>query len=529
MFATRFRPATVALALLFSGAAPCYAQYDNSHCDECWTEYDYRWFEPLDLDLDCTIPRKCCGVTFRYDRVTWIMTGQRTTIGKGGLTVLSEEIRQQNPMDEGTVPPQYVIENGIQDAPPFAHFAGGDRYEFGYFNGNNSWTVGILDGPDVSTYRKYGFDELDVPGRLPLNTRQDLRRDENPLTDPNFEPAFETTLTFPVNTIPFFSEIGSADVPLSRSGFGSIHINFETPPGFLLGWRDYNGLGTPTIQGPGYVLTAAEITDDGELILLDDITLNLGNDGVIDNIDGDDIQGIVVIVDDDGDPIAVIADFDDLHEFNVRYERLDVRNVTQLDGVELMWTHEFSNRHKMAKHQNNHFSIGCGARFLRLRDRFSWDARGDWPGRTFVDTKIDNQLVGPQVRLRWNHQRGRWGFNADGRFVAGYNITDFGQEGAFGESIAPGSLNSPLMAQPTYFAHGKQEQHFSPLGELRLESTYQWTAAIALKAGYTATFIDNVTRGSQVVYYRLPDMGFLEGGQNDIFINGFDLGVEIVY
>lgn len=524
MFAARFSPAIVALALVCAGGATCHAQYDNSHADPSWSDPDYQFFEPVNLDLDGLMPQKDCGVTFRYDRLTWAIPGERTTIGKAGLTVQAEEMQRQNDMDEGTIPPTYTVINGIQNAPPWTEFGSGDRYEIGYFEGDKAWHVGVLDGPDVHTHNVYGADTLQVPNTLPLITQTDLRRDNNPVTDPNFADDFDYTQT--LITIPGGLNVGSADIPLSANGFGSVHVNFETPPGFLLGWRDYWAGGGPTVQGPGLVVTAIEIEDN----LITDITVSEGVDGLIDNIDGDDIPGIVIITDDDDNVIGIMADYDDLHEFNVRFETLITSNVTQTSGVEIMRTHTLSNRHKMAQHQNHHLEIGYGVRFFRLRDVFVFDGRGDWIGRSWAHTKVDNQIVGPQLRGKWAQQHGRWGLNVDGRFVFGYNIQDFGQEGIMGETLVPGGLNSPLFFQPTAFAYGKQENHFSPMAELRVESTYQLTSSITFRAGYSATFVDNLTRASSSVNYRLPDMGFVdESGEQTIFMNGVDLGFEVVY
>ncbi len=41
--------------------------------------------------------------------------------------------------------------------PPDAGFASGNRYEFGYRDADNGWTIGILDGPLLNQGRFYGF------------------------------------------------------------------------------------------------------------------------------------------------------------------------------------------------------------------------------------------------------------------------------------------------------------------------------------------------------------------------------------
>jgi hypothetical protein len=50
------------------------------------------------------------------------------------------------------------------------------------------------------------------------------------------------------------------------------------------------------------------------------------------------------------------TDFGDLHTFNVAFDQIIVRSRTKTNGVEAMWSHDLTNRHYMAKHQNNRLS-----------------------------------------------------------------------------------------------------------------------------------------------------------------------------
>jgi hypothetical protein len=79
--------------------------------------------------------------------------------------------------------------------------------------------------------------------------------------------------------------------------------------------------------------------------------------------------------------------------------------------------------------------------------------------------------------------------------------------------------------------HGKQEEFFSPTVELRAQAAYQVTQAFALKLGYTAVFIDNISRSASNVRYELPRIGFRndQAGDQEIFINGVNIGAELVY
>jgi hypothetical protein len=183
----------------------------------------------------------------------------------------------------------------------------------------------------------------------------------------------------------------------------------------------------------------------------------------------------------------------------------------------------------MAKNQNNRLRISWGTRFLRLYDKFRVDADGSILGRSVWDTTFTNQIIGPQVAFHWLNQRQRWRLRAEGRYTWGYNIADWKQFGLMGEELIPGALNRPLYARPTAFVHGLREQEFSPLAEIRLESSYHVTSALALKLGFTSTYVGNMHRAAPSVHYRLPDMGYRDVGTQDIFINGVDFGVEFIH
>ena len=451
------------LAACFLIASPAFGQADfNPNL----IEHDLQFFSPVDFDFEFQPLRKESGLFFKYDKLSWAITGDRTTIGNPNVQVLSEIIYDgSNTFDEGAPPPRYIIQNGLQDVVPNAEFGWGERYEFGTVDERgNTWTVGILDGPEVNQSVVFG---------------------SGPQT----------------------------------SGFGSIHINFATPPGYLLGFRDYfnnaNDTAGVVINGPGGVGSGVPDDIDGDL-----------GEGIFTFFIDANLNGML----DPGEEIAVAEDFEDLHEFNIRFNQLNVRNTTELQGVELMRTVQLDNNHKMKKRQGSTAEIGYGVRFLRLRDEFSFNGTSDlFRGLNFVNTASENQIVGPQIRGKWATQNGRWNFAVDSRFVFGYNIQDNDQQGTWGENLLTGGLNQPAIAQPTTFSSGRRENDFSPLVELRVNSSYQLTTSIAMQLGYTAMFIDNISRASQLVQYNLPDWGISEGGQQDIFINGVNFGFDVVY
>lgn len=489
--------------------------------------HDLQFFAPVDFDFDMNPRQRETGWFFSFDKLSWAAAGDRTEIGDPNVVVLSEEVFPQTPTSQGTPPPQYIVRNSIQDAPPEATFAWGERYEFGTVVDGNRWSVGILDGPEINSSKIYGFQNLTIPNQLPLS----LNSNDPNFSNLEFAGTFTGVISLPLT--------GSANLTTTHTGFGSVHVNFETPTGYLRGFRDYSanivgpngevGQG-PTIGGPGLRVVGITIEDD----VITEIDLSAGGDGTIDNLDGDILNGFFFIladIDGDGTPeiVADGVDFDDLHTFNIAFDTLAVRSTAETQGVELMYDIDLGNRHKMVKRQNNRASLGYGVRYLRLRDSFYWEGRGSILGRTFADTEAQNSIFGPQIRGSWTTQQGRWNVSVDGRCTLGYNVQDIDQVGAIGEDLAPGGINRPATAQPNAVASGRTDNDFSPLVEFRAQTTYQITSSIAARLGYTAIFVDNITRSSQIQRYRLPDLGVSEGGQQDIFINGANVGFDIVY
>ena len=98
------------------------------------------------------------GYFFEYNKLFWAYTGERTTVGSpnvfenvNGVQVqgqFAEVIYRDNPQDEGDPPAPYLVQNELQNVPPKAGFALGNRYEFGYRDNGHGWTIGILDGHD---------------------------------------------------------------------------------------------------------------------------------------------------------------------------------------------------------------------------------------------------------------------------------------------------------------------------------------------------------------------------------------------
>ncbi len=477
-------------------------------------EHDFQLFAPFQLDLDNMSEDQWSGYFFEYNKLYWSYSGERVTVGSPDVVAFAEIIYRVNPGDDFDPlnpppdPPQ--IFNTLEDVPPKAGFAFGDRYEIGYQDQGHGWLLGILDGPELHQTEFHGFERVDtngdgIPDGLP------------PFIEPDYTDG---------------SDIGPGTGPVGEArafGFGSVPVLFETPPGYLQGFRDYltNVVGAEggTVGGPFLY-----IGNYGMTVFVEPLTIDEGATfRRADDLDEDGIWGAVAIVDEDDNIIGFITDFDDLHTFNIYFDNVLIQNRTETSGIEAMWTHHLTNQHYMAKHQNNRVSVNWGARFLKLYDQFRVDAEGSILHGGFWDTSFTNSIVGPQIGLQWVVQRQRWRVSTDGRFMFGYNIADWDQVGLVGVGLVPGALNQPLFARPTAFSHGLREQEFSPVAELRVQASYHIFEKAALKFGYTGAFVGNIRRAAPSVRYALPDMGFVDTDGEELLINGFDFGVEFVY
>jgi hypothetical protein len=297
----------------------------------------------------------------------------------------------------------------------------------------------------------------------------------------------------------------------------------------MKGFRDYMNNFSDAIvgtqRGPySYVGNFGDVTDPEDL--------PIPYFHISDDINGNGVMGAepIIIIGPDGIArLGFLHDFNDLHEFNVYFDSVNVHNRTTTTGVEVMSTHELTNQHYMAKHQNNHVTFSWGARFLRLNDEFDVTANGSIIGNSFWDTKFTNNIVGPQVGVQWVNERQRWRITTDARFMAGYNIANWQQNGIMGESSIPGAFNRLLYMRPTTLNKGLQEQEFAPVGELRVGASYHIWSGFAFNIGYTGSVIGGIKRAATSVKYALPEMGYVDNGTQQMLINGLDFGVEFVH
>lgn len=464
---------------LAAGAERAAAQAADAFCEEC-CEHDMQWFAPVDFDYDCQPIERSCGYFFNYDRLAWAVTGERVTIGTENA-------------DDGSLGPWRVFMEGA---------------EF-FVDPDDEDVIIILPGEIVN-----------VPPPQVLSGLKNAPPSARFAWGHRYEGGyFNNDEGWAISVLDgpeqFYNEIYGNFTTLTPSNsnlygniYGSVQINFDDPQNLMFGFMDVlNQIGS-SYQPNG---------------IADDVNINgiYGPDGIDAEDPGRDPDTIVV---------GLEPDYGDLVRLPTSWRFVNVQTNTQTTGVELMRTHRLSNLHKMDKHQNNTVELSWGVRFLQLKDDFLVQAVGGVLGDSFWDTSIDNNIVGPQVGINWSHQRKRFRLDVNGRAMMGYNIENFEQTVSLGEHLVPGQYNRPLYFAPTYANHGKQEEEFSPVAELRVQGNYQLTRALALKVGYTAIYIDNIDRAAAHVKYELPNMGFREdAGSQEILINGVNFGGEIVF
>jgi hypothetical protein len=336
-----------------------------------------------------------------------------------------------------------------------------------------------------------------------------------------------------------------------RTPFGDIFVSFDYAPGLMHGFVDVLGSGEGA-QGEDGTSKGVGLTDtDGDGIV--------DGDGFADDIDGDGQFGPDGFAEDWAGPIGtpgqglqpdmgapdvpyavnepeegeiysnLIPDYDDLVELPTNFSLLTVRSNVDIDGLELMRTHILSNRRYMAEKQNNQLVLSYGARYLRFSDDFKVNGSGGILGYSNWYTSIVNNVIGPQIGLRWRNQRGRWSTNVQGRGMLGWNISNWRQSGGIGLNLVRGHYNQPLYLNPTTFEHGQSRGDISPLAELRVDASYRLSKAIAFRLGWSGFYVGNIRRAHSGVKYYLPTMGFKDGNRAATLVHGANFGFEVNY
>ena len=461
-------------------------------------------FAPVNDNLLYSCPKPNEGYFFNYERLNWsVSKPMRSPIGAaiGPLPVTVPFTPSIVPApDQNTVlNPASLLGsdvavqfNSIDVAIPRTEFGWGNRFELGYMVDGSGWTVGVLDGPKQGFSANYGFDgqRLGFLAGATGTPGVDGIPFDDPLIDRFFGPDDAARPGGPVDADegvdPIPNVPGVNSIP-AVDGYREVGVTFADPFGLITGFVDFN------------------------------------NDLFPDDRDGDGIFGNAG-QDTDGDGVpdtTAPTDLDDALSLATYFDRLSVHNRTKISGVELVKTK------RMAPTWNGSIiEWFFGVRYLEIDDRFGLTGLGGNVGDMSLTNHAHNRIVGPQIGMRHYHQRGRWKFALEGRFMAGANFMSVDQQGTIGTLIIPGAIGFPIGLMPQAFQHELNDEEFSPVGELRVDTSFQITQAIELEVGWTGLVTGGITRGSNTVIYRVPTLGIMDQ-EEEVFIHGLNFGVAV--
>jgi hypothetical protein len=462
-------------------------------------EPGHSYFEPL-IELDEYTAGTENGFFFSYDRLIWSAHSERATVGSDTANRRHVEIwgpgsdQNQPPIvfipapvfaNPFTSPP--VVMNGLNEIFSRPNFDMGNRFEFGVRCDGDEWFASILPPLDITQDQTVG---------IGITGQQD---------------------TVGAPGVPGSNELPGGPLQ-AASPFGSVLILFDYEPFLMHGFLDVFEGPIPTAGVPGNVLRN-DTNGDG---ILD-------GDGFADDINGNLVHGPdgadQAALDGVPDTFIGAIDFADLVELPTSWRTVSIRSTLDTTGVELMGAHRLQSGFV----DRTSLQFLYGVRYLRYKDEFFVFGQGGVLGDSFWDTEIRNELVGPQLGLRWIRNHGRWGFTVDGRAFLALNVQDWEQDVSIGEDLIPSQLNHPLYFSPTAAHHAKREFEFAPMGELKIIGSYQFSKGIAFNVGFNGMFVDGIRRAATHVRYRLPDMGFAEGHRENIFLSGVNLGVTFAH
>jgi Putative beta barrel porin-7 (BBP7) len=371
---------------------------------------------------------------------------------------------------------------------------------------------------------------------------------------------------FPIAVAASVAAIAQAQNIADRAfGFGSAHVNLQTPPGYLLGFNNT----------PVPLSTAAIGSQAGPLAYV-------GNYGVAaestPNAPVSQTTNLPIV----NDGVGSLIDFGDLRTFNIGFERLTVGDSFGLQTVDLCgvyWltggdkrpaassglftpsresvrsTQEFEitsieagdasqleNSSPVAddspppsalvsglRAQSSGIAFVYGLRSYARRDSAGLDATGSIL-KTSLRTTADNEVFAPQAGLAWLITLGNWSFQAQGTALAGYNDGVVEQHTRTRVELIPGALNRPLFAQPVATDQLESHPDFSPGAEIRAETRYSITDALSLHLAWSGLFFENMLMPNKIPDLRTtffsPDFILEDANNQRLFTQDLYCGIE---
>lgn len=282
----------------------------------------------------------------------------------------------------------------------------------------------------------------------------------------------------------------------------------------------------------GFLRTTASTTvnDDGELVPSGEVFDQDRNNNFVHGRDGEDLEDFVEYVEDPvtGGTVEIVrprdgvpdtpheTDWDDLYDFPINFEQLQVRSVVDV----------FSGEVNRTVRPWMNCELFYGIRYFDFRDHLSLTGRGSVISPFSLATVAKNQMVGPQIGARLNKQAYKFIFNIEGRFVPAYNHQTVTQRGQF--SNASTWDQDLIYLPPTSIERSFETDVFSVVGELRADAILPINRFLAFRVGYTGTVLGGISYASPKVVYQFPNFGVTDVDSDDtVFMNAFTVGLEV--
>jgi hypothetical protein len=230
----------------------------------------------------------------------------------------------------------------------------------------------------------------------------------------------------------------------------------------------------------------------------------------------------------------------DIGKMAVQFDEVTQQQITTINGVDLS---RFYRTPRL--HHGGYLDVIYGVRWFQLYDAYIVHARNFGINQFFINpledsnwsNVVQNNLVGPEIGLRWFRQNGRWTTSIDARFFAAANFQNVKMRTELGNEIS-GIVQTLAATEgvvlPRQFLGLGTDQHdfattFAPTGELRVNAAYNVTSKVALKVGYTGMIAGGITRASNRIDYSQNKLiTILQGNEHQAFwVNGLTFGVEV--
>lgn len=258
------------------------------------------------------------------------------------------------------------------------------------------------------------------------------------------------------------------------------------------------------------------------------------------------------------------------------------RMLVQFNDAEMWddidtWGVELNYLHRAHATRIGMFELGLGVRYMKWNEEFGfWGGSNGFAGNgeiytpnflddTTLKTEADNNLVGPQIGLRWSRNTGRFGMEILAKFTAAYNaqkITNtctLGSNGYVNGMWGPNSMyastnnnnngdsDNDLNIKSVYYyapnvgasgISGYAHQSygtFTPVAELGIKFKFDLTSKINLSLGWSGIYAGNIARPAGMTDYSLDNttggsvLGINQDGDHkkNVFMHGFVFGITL--